>query len=80
MGIEEKFYLLDHRFRIAAYEKFVFDKKCIFRIKVLLNNQELCVINGGNTTQYFPWERDVLQEDRISVYPFIYVFSSVLYV
>ena len=80
MGIEEKFYLLDHRFRIAAYEKFVFDKKWIFRIKVLLNNQELCVINGGNTTQYFPWERDVLQEDRISIHLFIYVFSSVLYV
>ena len=40
-------------------------------IKVLLNKQQSCVINGGFTTQYFNLEEGTRQGDPISAYLFI---------
>ena len=60
-------------FLIAILEKFGFGKTFIEWIKILLKNQELCVINGGKTSQYFKLERGTRQGDPISAYLFIIV-------
>ena len=39
-------------------------------IKILLTNQESCVVNGGHTTKYFPLERDARQGVPTSIYLF----------
>ena len=46
-------------------------------IKLLLNNQESCVINGGKTSKYFKLERGARQGDSISAYLFIIVLEAV---
>ena len=35
-------------------------------IKTLLNNQELCIINGGVTTKYFKLDKGAHEGDPIS--------------
>ena len=40
-------------------------------IKVLLNNQQSCPINGGFTTPYFNLEKGARQGDPISAYLFM---------
>ena len=46
---EKAFDSLDHTYLISALEKFGFGKTFIDWIKIILNDQELCVINGGIT-------------------------------
>ena len=46
-------------------------------IKILLNNQESRVINGGKTSKYFKLERETRQGDPISAYLFIIVLETV---
>ena len=46
-------------------------------IKILLNNQESRVINGGKTSKYFKLERETRQGDPISAYLFIIVLEVV---
>ena len=41
----------------SALEKFGFGKTFIDWVKIFLNDQELCVINGGITTKYFKLEK-----------------------
>ena len=48
-----------------------FGDNFIDAIKILLNNQESCVIKGGYTTKYFKFERGARQGDPISAYLFI---------
>ena len=38
---------------------------------MLLNSQQSCVINGGNTTPYFNLEKGARQGDSVSAYLFI---------
>ena len=38
---------------------------------MLLNSQQSCVINGGNTTPYFHLEKEARQGDPVSAYLFI---------
>ena len=45
--------------------------------KLLLKNQESCIINGGNTTKYFKLEKGTRQGDPISADLFILVFPSI---
>ena len=45
--IEKAFDSVNHHFLIAILEKIDFGTEFIEWIKVLLNNQESCVINGG---------------------------------
>ena len=53
MDIEKAFDSLDHHFLILTLEKYGFGKNFILWVKILLRDQECCVINGGTTTKYF---------------------------
>ena len=75
MDIEKAFDSVDHLFLFATLEKFGFDSYFVDWIKVLLNKQESCVINGGVSTGYFALERGTRQGDPISAYLFIIVME-----
>ena len=53
MDLEKAFDSLDHHFIILTLEKYGFAKNFILWVKILLRDQESCVINGGTTTKYF---------------------------
>ena len=48
IDIEKAFDSFDHTFLISALEKFGFGKTFIDWIKIFLDEQESCVINGGD--------------------------------
>ena len=56
---------VNHPFLIAILKKIGFGSEFIEWIKVLLNNQESCVINGVKTSKYFN-----LEQERLSVVTF----------
>ena len=58
-------------------EKFDLEKDFIKWIKILLQNQESCIVNGGTTTDYFKFEKGTRQGDPISAYLFILVLEIV---
>ena len=70
MDIEKAFDSLDLTFVISVLKKFGFGNNFVSWIETLISKQESCVINGGNTTQYFYLERGARQGDPISVYIF----------
>ena len=57
IDIEKAFDSLSHTFLISVLEKCGFEKTFIDWIKIFLNDQELCAINGGITTKYFKLEK-----------------------
>ena len=59
IDIEKPFGSLDHDFLLSALKNFGFGENFIHWMKVLLNNQQSCVINGGFTTRYFNLEKGV---------------------
>ena len=61
----------DHEFLLVVLKKIDFGNSSIDWIKILLTNQESCVINGGSTTSYFKLEKGARQGDPISAYLFI---------
>ena len=65
MDIEQAFDSLDHNFVISTLEKYGFGKKFILWVKILLRDQEPCVINSGTITKYFSLGRDARQGDPI---------------
>ena len=71
VDIEKAFDSLDHDFIIATLKKFSFKSNFINWIKIFLNDQESCALNGGVTTKYFKLERGAHQGDPISAYLFI---------
>ena len=71
MDIEKYFDSLDHNFLLTVLEKVGLGNNFISWIKILLSNQESCVINGESTTNYFKLERGARQGDPISAYLFI---------
>ena len=71
MDIEKVFDSLDHDFLLFAFKKNGFGENFIHWIKVLLNKQQSCIINGGFTTQYFNLEKGACQSEPISAYLFI---------
>ena len=68
---------VNYHFLIAILEKVGFGTEFIELIKVLLNNQESCVINGGKTSKYFKLERGTQQGDPIPAYLFVIVLEVV---
>ena len=71
MDIENAFYSLDHNFLISTLEKYGFGQSFILWIKILLNDQESCVSNGGKTTKYLMLGRGARHGDPISAFLFI---------
>ena len=71
IDFQKAFDSLNHNFIIESCHKFGIPENMISWIKVLLKNQESCVINGGTTTHYFNLERGARQGDPIAAYLFI---------
>ena len=71
MDLEKAFDSLDHDFLLCVLKKFGFGDNFITWIKILLNDQQSCVINGGFATQYFNLHEGARQGDPISAYLFI---------
>ena len=63
MDIEKALDSLDHNNLISILEKQGFGKNVILCVKILLKDQESCVINGGTTTKYFSLGRAACQGD-----------------
>ena len=77
IDIEKSFDSVNYHFSIAILERIGFGNEFIEWIKVLLNNQESCVINGGKTSKYFKQERRTRQGNPISAYLFIMMLEVV---
>ena len=75
MDLEENFGSLDHGFLLHILKKIGFGDNFITRIKILLNDQQYWVINGGFTTQYFTLKKGAHQGDPISACLFIIVLE-----
>ena len=58
-------------------ETYGFEKDFIKWVKILLQNQESCMINGGTTTNYCEIEKGTRQGDPISAYVFMLVLEIV---
>ena len=67
VDIEKAFDSLDHNFLISILEKYGFGQNFILWVKILLNDQELCVINGGKTTKYFMLGRGACQGEILAL-------------
>ena len=70
VDFEKAFDWLNHKFLIAVLKKYGFGEDFIDWIKILLRDQESCVINGGHTTTYLLLERGARQGDPILAYLF----------
>ena len=75
IDIQKAFDSVDHAFIISTLERYGFGNKFVRWVKILLKNQESCIINGGNTTKYFKLEKGTGQGDPISAYLFILVLE-----
>ena len=79
MDIDKASDSLDHNFLISALEKYAFGKNFISWVKVLLRNQESCVLNGSTTTKHFLLGRGTCQGDPISAHLFQTFLFNVFY-
>ena len=77
IDIQKAFDSVDHAFIISTLERYGFGNRFVRWVKILLKNQESCIINGGNTTKYFKLEKGTRQGDPISAYLFILVLEKV---
>ena len=66
--IEKAFDSMDHSFLLASLSKMGFGANFIDWIKILLNNNESCVINGGTSSKYFDLKRGARQGGIIAAY------------
>ena len=77
IDLEKAFDNLDHNFLLCALKKFGFGDSFFNWIKILLNDHQSCVINGGFATQYFTLKRGVRQDHPLSAYLFIIVLEAI---
>ena len=67
VDIEKASYSLSHSFLLVCLKKYGYKNDFIKWVEIVLECQEFCIINGGNTTKYFELQKD----DPISAYLFI---------
>ena len=77
--LEKAFDSIDHIFLISCLEKHGFGKYFIDLVKLLLNGNESCVMNGGKTTKHFPLKRGVRLGDPIEAYLSIIFLNDFLH-
>ena len=77
IDIEKAFDSVEHNFLFASLEEYGFHGYFLDWIKILLKNQQSCVLNGGNSTGFFPLQRGSRQGDPISAYLFILVIEVI---
>ena len=75
IDIEKAFDSVDHTFLVAVLKKFGLGDDFIRWVRIILNKQESCIINNGNSTGYFPLFSGTRQGDPISAYLFILVME-----
>ena len=68
-----------HLIIFAVLKKIGFGKNFVPWVEVVLNNQESCITNGGNTTQYFPLQLGARQGNPISAYVII-LYMEILFI
>ena len=73
--LEKAFDSIAHTFLLSVLEKFGFGQNFLNSVKLLLNKNESCVMNGGTTTKYFSLDRGARQGDPIAAYLFILVLE-----
>ena len=73
--IEKAFDSVSHAFLISVLRKFGFGPNFIQWIRVLLCNQDSCVMNNGHSSGYFKVDSGSRQGDLISAFPFILVLE-----
>ena len=75
VDIEKAFDPFNRLFLVStALEKYGIKNDFIRWIKLLLKNQESCIINGGQTNNYIKLERSKIQGGALSAYLFILLF------
>ena len=62
---------------MKSIKKYGFEKDFIKWIKIILQNQESCIVNGETTTNYYKLEKCTRQGDPISAYLFIHILEIV---
>ena len=62
---------LSHSFLLVCLKKYGYGNDFIKWVEMLLECQEPCITNGGNTTKYFKLQKGARQGDPISAYLFI---------
>ena len=77
VDIKKAFDSVNRQFLTLTLKGYGFGKTFIKWIKILLNNQESCIINGRIPTKYFKSHKGTCQGDPISSYLFILVFEIV---
>ena len=76
IDIEKAFDSLDHTFLFNVLKKFGFGDDFVDWVKILYNNQESCVANGGHTTKYFKLgKRSASRGSNFSI-PFCFSFGN----
>ena len=71
IDFEKAFDSLNHEFLMQVLTKVRFPDYFIEWIKIILKDQESCVVNDGTTTPYFKLQRGARKGDPISAYLFI---------
>ena len=71
VDIEKAFDCLSNSFLLAYLKKYGYRSDFIKWVELLLECQESCFINGGNTANYLKLQKGARQGDTISAYLFI---------
>ena len=73
VDIEKAFDSINHCFLIKLLKKFGFEKYFTKWIKILLQNQESCIVNGGTQQTTLNLEK-VLDKETQFLHTFFYLF------